>query len=202
MTYNEVKAVMMEKGYRFFMNINSINIIGVRNNTSDNKFGGHIYVLWIDGMGRERILDLAATTKPGTHWLLNPLNLRGTAIMKEGQYLGAYKLGIHNRSRPSKSYEALEQVKSIDYYRDNTKDSKHDIGGKVYKDIIKMNIHRASKSGWSKFVDKWSAGCQVITGLTSKDKTNWEDFIDLVKLSKDAYGNSFSYTLLNERDFE
>ena len=131
------------------------------------------------------------TTKPGTHWLLKPLNRRGTAILKEGQYRGAYKIGLHGRSRPSRSYEALQQVQPMKYFRDNNKDSKNDYEGKIYEGNFYTNIHRSGKSGWSKFVNKWSAGCQVITGVDNGD-TEWNNFMELVRMSAEYYGNSFS----------
>lgn len=192
---------MLSKGYRFFTRVESINIVGIRTKDSTNEFSDFICVLYVDGNGREIIETFNATTKAGKHWLLNPLNSKGTAILREGQYLGAYKIGIHNRSRPSRSYEALEQKTSMEYYRDNNKDSLHDLVGPIYEGNYKTNIHRSGKTGWSRFVDKWSAGCQVITGRESNGQTSWERFMYLCKLSSKIYGNSFTYTLLNESDF-
>ena len=194
-TYKEVKNVLINKGFLFFKKPYSINIIGIRNSKTDNQFTCTLCVLYTtDNM--EPVIDYyPCTTKPGKHWLLKPLNSKGTAILQEGQYRGLYKIGKHNRSRPSKAYEALEQKGIANYFRDNNKDSKHDYSGQVFKGNFKTNIHRASSSGWSKFVDKWSAGCQVITG---KD---WLKFLKICKLSAKRYGNSFTYTLINENDF-
>ena len=202
LSYDDVKSVILKKGYRFFINVDSINIIGVRSNESTNKFSDYICVLWMDSNYNKHIQTFPCTTKPGKHWLLNPLNINGTIILMEGQYLGVYKLGIHNRSRPSRSYEALEQVKPMKYFRDNNKDQVLDYSGKIYEGNFKTNIHRSAKSGWSKFVDKWSAGCQVITGFfRNTETTNWERFLTLCKMSERKYGNLFSYTLINEKDF-
>lgn len=201
LTYRNVKRVMLQKGYKFFTRIDSINIVGIRVQDSSNEFSDRICVLYIDARGREVIETFRATTKAGKHWLLNPLNSKGTAIVCEGQYLGVYKIGIHNRSRPSRSYEALEQKGIMKYFRDNDRDSEHDYTGPIYEGNYKTNIHRSGKTGWSRFVDKWSAGCQVIAGVESNGQTSWERFMYLCKLSAKKYGNSFTYTLLNERDF-
>lgn len=150
LTYRKVKRIMEEKGYAFFTNPDSINIIGVRNNESTNEFSDYLCVLWIDSAtGREKIMVMPATTKPGRHWLLSPLHRKGTAILVEGQYRGAYKVGTHNRSRPSRSYEALEQKAIMKYFRDNNLDSIHDYNGPVYEGNFKTNIHRAAASGLS-----------------------------------------------------
>lgn len=199
-TYDEVKKIMESKNYKFFTSEESINIIGIRTNESTNEFNDVICVLWIDKSGEKRIEYFPCTTKPGKHWLLRPISSKGAAILVEGQYLGVYKIGLHNRSRPSSSYKALEQVKPMKYYRDNNMDDKHDYSGKIYEEIIKSNIHRAAESGWSKFVDKWSAGCQVITGIENTT-TEWNIFLSLVDMSAKRYGDTFSYTLLNKNDF-
>lgn len=41
-----------------------------------------------------------ATTDPGTFYRENPLSVKGTAIMKPGQYRGAYMIGRHRGCEP------------------------------------------------------------------------------------------------------
>lgn len=200
-SFNEVKEIMRTKELVFFSKPMSINIIGIRDNESTNEFNDTMCVLFYDKKNVPRIYHFPCTTKAGSHWLLNPMRKAGTAILKEGQYRGLYKLGVHNRSRPSRSYKALEQKENAQYYRDGNKDSKHNYNGVVYVGNYKTNIHRAGKSGWSKFVDKWSAGCQVITGIYENKQTNWDKFLSLCEESIKLYGNSFTYTLLNRNDF-
>jgi len=157
-------------------------------------------VAYYDDKRKAHVHYFDCTTTPGNHWLLNPLNVNGTAIMVPGQYRGLYKIGLHNRSRPSRSYEALEQKGIAKYYRDNNKDNKLDFTSKIYEGNNKTNIHRAASSGWSTFIDKWSAGCQVITGKYTENTTNWDKFMELCKLSSRRYSNSFTYTLLTTDD--
>lgn len=194
-SYSKLKSIMTGKGYKFFTSPMSVNIIGIRTNVSNNEFNDVICVAYLDDEWKSHIEYFPCTTKPGRHWMLSPMHSKGTAIIIEGQYRGAYKVGTHNRSRPTRSYQALEQQKPMKYFRDNNLDDKHDYEGPIYEGVFKTNIHRASTSWMSKFVDKWSAGCQVITG-----PENWLRFLKLCNLSKDRYGNSFTYTLLNKDD--
>ena len=47
----------------------------------------------------------------------------------------------------------------------------------------------------STYVEKWSAGCQVIA---SND--DWHEFMDICRLARDTWGNSFTYTLIESDD--
>jgi hypothetical protein len=205
---NIIKAIK-GKGYKFFSKGSyNLNIIGIRSNDSQSdRFDDEIHVLFKDEKGEECHEVFPCTTDPGKHWLLNPMNKKGTIIMVPGQYRGAYQIGIHGRSRGN-GYKALEQVKEITYVRDNSKDSELDF--KLYADMTtdhnsdkfeisnaKTNIHRASK--WKNLlnVGRYSAGCQVIQ---SPDLFN--RLIVLCELQiKHNQGKSFTYTLLEEKDF-
>lgn len=201
---NIIKAIK-GKGYKFFSKGSyNLNIIGIRSNDSQSdRFDDEIHVLFKDEKGEECHEVFPCTTDPGKHWLLNPMNKKGTIIMVPGQYRGAYQIGIHGRSRGN-GYKALEQVKEMTYVRDNSKDSELDF--KLYADHnsdkfeisnAKTNIHRASK--WKNLlnVGRYSAGCQVIQ---SPDLFN--RLIVLCELQiKHNQGKSFTYTLLEEKDF-
>ena len=83
-------------------------------------------------------------------------------------------------------------------YRDNNNDNKYDRNeAKVDEGLFGINIHRAtSRAGkTSTYVDKWSAGCQVIS---SND--DWNKFLKICERARDIHGNSFSYTLLSSKD--
>ena len=58
-----------------------------------------------------------------------------------------------------------------------------------------INIHHASYHGTSTQVNKWSAGCQVIASID-----DFNTLMSLANKSKKQYGNSFTYTLLDEQD--
>ena len=125
----------------------------------------------------------------------------GTLIMLTGQYRGAYKVGYHNRSRGrDKMYKALEQISQISYVRDEDRDDELDISGDVIFGNFKTNIHRANEeSGRNGLatIGKYSAGCQVI-----RLYEDFKGFISLCEKSAELWGNSFTYTLFDESDFE
>jgi len=200
----EIVDVMGSKGYVFFdRGRYNLNIIGIRStNSQSDSFDDEIHVLYKDQHGNEKHEVFPCTTDPGKHWLLNPLNIRGTIILVPGQYRSVYKIGLHNRSRPSKSYKALEQIKPMTYVRDNSKDAKLDLN--LYLDsnnyessIAKTNIHRASQWKETLNVGRYSAGCQVIQSPTKFDR-----FISLCESQVEwGSGETFTYTLLEEKDF-
>lgn len=196
MNLNEegVLKAFADKDYKFFISPYSVNIFGIRMKTGTNKFDDYLCVAYYDDKGCFMNHVYLATTEPGDDYMLKPLHKDGTAIMLEGQYRGAYKL-LHHRG-----YPALRQVKPIRFFRDDNKDIEHDLKGvgKFIEEVILANIHHAnnSESTPSTYVDKWSAACQVIRKIT-----DWDNFLKLVRVSKDMYGNSFTYTLFNKTDF-
>lgn len=191
-TVEVLQKAMEKKGYRFFVNDTkdyNINIIGVRSSDmTPNTFNDLMCVCWkYNGRWFLRVYD--CTTDPGLYYLQNPMNSKGTAIMVPGQYSGCYEIGLH------KCYQALRQKKPMRYWRDNNKDGRYDMGGKVYEEIGYTNIHRANDKKKSLQVDKWSAGCQVIA-----DPKDFAELMRICNNAKNIYGNSFTYTLLEEKD--
>ena len=49
----------------------------------------------------------------------------------------------------------------------------------------------------STYVNKWSAGCQVIA---SND--DWMEFLSICQEAREHWGNSFSYTLIESKDIK
>ena len=143
---------------------------------------------WFDGVWT--LFAFPGTTDPGIYYRENPLNLRGTAIMKPGQYRGAYKVGRH------KGYKALQQVGSITVYRDANGDAELDTTGATEQGINAINIHRANRIRASTRVEKWSAGCQVM-----QDPDHFDFFMTLCDRAAKKFGNSLTYTLLESEDF-
>lgn len=190
----QIVAVMRGKAYRVFKNPkgHDINLVGIRNSASDaNRFDDWINAFyWYDGAWNH--FAFPGTTDPGTFYRQNPLNLRGTAIMKPGQYRRAYKVGKH------KGYKAMQQIGAITVYRDNNKnDELNTIGTAEHAGLHAVNIHRANRIRASTQVDKWSAGCQVM-----QDPNHFDFFMTLCSRGADKFGNSFTYTLLESDDFD
>lgn len=213
-TLDKLRAVIHAKTgrdgapYRFFENgAYNLNIIGVRRETSkSNEFDDLLLVAYRDDRSAWQLKEYKITTDPGKPWLLKPMDPAGTAVMVPGQYAGAYAIGLHGRSFASGPYKALEQVAPIAYVRDGNKDEKIDVS--LYRDpakaakaifwgILKTNIHRASKWAPVRTVETYSAGCQVF-----QDPKAFEEFLALCERSRANFKkNSFTYTLLEERDF-
>jgi len=180
-----------DKGYAFFHGPMSVNVFGIRCTTGTDEWDDKICIAWFCEDGEFHLRTFDATTDPGHYWLRHPMRSTGCAIMVEGQYRSSYFVGPHGRSK----YEACRQGKDIPVYRDNNKDSKHDLDPSTIDDGLHYtNIHH----GWSaKKVSKNSAGCQVI-----KSKAQFENkFMPIIKESCDRYGKFFTYTLLNSKDF-
>ena len=196
-TRKQIETAVKAKGYKWFENGDyNLNIVGVRNaetlNEVTNKFDDHLTLSYkVDGEWNYHCFD--ATTDPGKHWVDNVLNEAGVAILKENQYRGSHKIGLHQGK-----YEALRQQKPVQVYRDNNLDNCYDMDESTLQEgIFGINIHRATKWEGKKStqIDKWSAGCQVIAA-----NDDFRLFMEICNKAKDTWGNSFTYTLINSDD--
>jgi len=190
----EIVAIMDAKGYAVFTNDTkplNINYVGIRDTSGVNSFNDLLVMFW-KYKGHWSSFWRTATTDPGTYWLENPMNPHGTAILKEGQYRGAWKLGLHQGK-----YDALVQRKEVTVIRDGNKDGVLDLDA-GYEDtgFFGINHHRANAKNESIQVDKWSAGCQV-----TADPHLYDIFIQICKESEEIWGEGMTYTLLNKNDF-
>ena len=123
----------------------------------------------------------------------NPINPTGTAILVPGQYRSTWKLGRHQRK-----YEALVQRKPVKVWRDNNQDEIIDYNNIELlseEGYFGINIHRSNPYDQSYVVNRWSAGCQVF-----KKVEDYNNFMELCKESAKIYGNSFTYTLITEKE--
>ena len=199
-TREQIQSTVESKGYKYFTDDNNkgydVNIVGIRNDYTGravtNRFDDKITISYkIDNEWQYYEFD--CTTDPGDDWVENILNEKGVAILKPGQYRGSHKLRLHQGK-----YLALGQKKEVTVYRDRNKDNVYDFDeSKTDTGIFGINIHRATKHAGKKstYIDKWSAGCQVIA---SND--DWHCFLDICQSAREIHGNSFSYTLLNSTD--
>lgn len=148
-----------------------------------NTFNDLLYVIyfhknsWVE-------MSFPITTLPGNYYLSNLLNSKGTAILKEGHYKDAYKIGLH------KGENALIQCAPVTVYRDKNRDENFDLI-EPESGMFGINIHRAGKL--SHFVNSWSAGCQVF-----KVEEDFNFVFALCRDSASRFGNRFSYTLIEE----
>jgi len=166
----------------------NINIVGVRtDDNTANSFNDWMIIFWKYG-GWWNNMTFPISADPGTYWRENPMNVKGTAILKPGQYSGMWQVGKHQGK-----YDALVQRKPCTVYRDNNKDNVLDTNSSTDSGLFAINHHKAGKN--STQVDKWSAGCQVQPN---------EDLFDIemriFKQAAENWGNSFTYTLIHQND--
>ena len=75
---------LVRKGYKIYEKPFQLNIVGVRANTTvPDKFDDIIYVFYKDDKGKWLGKAYPATTDTGTYWLKNPMNSKGSALLKE-----------------------------------------------------------------------------------------------------------------------
>lgn len=194
LTREIVEKAVKGKGYLWFEKGDfNLNIVGVRTHTKSmkatNLFDDRITISYKEN-GEWQFYSFKATTEPSPLYLKNPLNKKGTAILKPMQHRKAYSLGLHQGQ-----YEALRQVGELKVYRDDDRDSDYDYINESASFNDGINIHRASPTGESIYIEKWSAGCQVIANI--KD---WNKFLSVVKKSASIHGSKFTYTLITTDD--
>ncbi len=197
MTADQYRKVLTNKGYAFFDKGNyNLNIIAVRNDSGDaSKFDDFINVVYkLDG---EWVCDVyPATTEPGPNllrWPLKSVRHKGAAILIPAQYRSVYQIGTHGGKR---KYTALVQRGGpVKVWRDNNRDAHADTGGEWEKGMFGINIHRHWGSDEREYTGGVSAGCQVF-----QDSRDFYEFMETCNKSADTWGNSFTYTLLEEKD--
>ena len=194
---NLYERAVTNKGYAFFDGRKpyNLNIIGIRSSEKfSNLFDDAIVVIYRD-KGREWVVDMyEATTDPGKTSLTDPLNKNGCAILVPDQYRGVYKLDMHG----GKYLALCHRLGEVKVYRDDDRDKNYDLDESTIEEgYFGINIHRGKRSGDTKYVNSWSAGCQVF-----KNSKDFYEFMDTCQVSADRFKNSFTYTLLNEEDLD
>lgn len=184
-----ILEAVAKAGHKVFENGDyDLNIIGYRNpNGKPNKFDDLMFCCYKKN-GLWQMESWQITTDPGLHWMEKPLNVKGTAILKAGQYRGVYRIAKHRGK-----YNALcQRGGKMTVWRDNNKDDSYD-----YEDTqtgyFGINIHRAHAEREINHVGKYSAGCQVFRRREDLDRLLWLCQMQ-IKIHK---WETFSYTLLD-----
>jgi hypothetical protein len=173
-----------------------LNLFGIRsNNVESNTFDDLLGCIYRDEQLAFQLEVWPATTDPGLYWLQNPSRVEGTAILVPGQYRGVYRIDMHGGAYPA----LCQRNGPVKVWRDNNKDGTLDWGGPEYSGYYGINIHHASYSGTSQQVNKWSAGCQVISNIS-----NFNRMMELARLQIQFHPTweSFTYTLLTEDEIK
>jgi len=176
-TIGELQFEFKRLGYQWF----DFMIVGIRSTANKpNEFDDLIGLV-----ANGKITWFTGTTNPGTHWLKNIMNPKGTALLKPGQYVDTWEIGLHQGK-----YEAFKQAKPVTVYRDKDLDDIAEETAVTDTGLFGINIHRANEKAISRLIDKWSAGCQVLN--------NPADFKILLDEAKASKKKAFTYTLLKE----
>jgi hypothetical protein len=193
---DKIKKAVESKGYKWFEGGDyNLNIVGVRNSNTNgvvtNKFDDMITLTYEVG-DVLKYHEFDATTDPGAHWEKNLLSKDGVAILVPNQYRGSHTIGMHQGK-----YEALKQQKPVKVYRDKNMDGKYDmLAENIQEGIFGINIHKAgSRIEGSTQIDKWSAGCQVLS-----KESDFNKLMELAHKASALYGKSFTYTLIESKD--
>jgi len=194
----QIQQAVECKGYKYFTGTKGydVNIIGIRNSTTKNKvtnkFDDLITLSYLNKEGEWQYHEYKGTTDPGKYWSENIIDNSGVAILKPGQYRGSHQVAFHQGK-----YEALCQRKPLKVYRDDNRDNHYDLReSTIQEGIFGINLHKAGgRVNGSTQIDKWSAGCQVFS-----KESDFEKFMILINKSKNIWGNSFTYTLIESKD--
>jgi hypothetical protein len=190
----KIVRAMEAKGYRVFRNSRknfNLNIAGIRRtNGAPDKFNDQIVVFWLFE-DKWHFREYNATTDPSLAFLNTPVNQPGNMVLKEGQYLSAFRLG-----RTQGKYKALVQARPLTVIRSFKRNSLLLMTfGKQQTGFFGINICHVPGSGMNVFARQCTAGSQLFA--------NAGDYADFVKLCEYAllnWANSFTYTLLNENN--
>lgn len=163
--YDKVIAYMEKNGLwickypecRNIVYLEGVDETGALNPDDPNKFNDLRTVFWTDGT-KLHWQAWDATTEPGTYFTNNPLNPKGAARIKFGQY-AAWRVGMHRGD-----HEALVQVREVPVHRDLNKDHSR-AGDTVYTGLFGINQHKGYNNA-PNAIGKASAGCLV--GRTNK----------------------------------
>ena len=225
-TVDNLLAVSKKRGYRVFEDYRkplNLNIWVVRSNNQEaGKFDDIQIVFWKD-VDRWNVHKFSCTADPSDHYLLNPINPKGTAIVKPDQYRGVWKLGLH---KGRANHPALVQNSAITVIRDFNRDAildykvptnlyrKHKettannnagLTTKWYNEdgilihiedtgYFGINNHRAHRNIIKDYVGNYSAGC-----IVQNDPHRYHDeFIPMIEESIPHWGNAFTLTLITE----
>jgi len=194
-TLTDLITFMHKSRYVIYEQPFELNIYGIRSiNKTVNVFNDRIGVFYKDLHGDWKHEYWSATTKPGLYWLRNILNPKGTAILKPGQYIDTYAIDKHN----GKYLALCQRHKEVEVYRDKNRNEIYDYDPlTIEKGFFGINLHRASLWRVLTNIDKNSAGCQVIPGIS-----NFERLMNLAEMHQKLYKNVFTYTLIKESDLK
>lgn len=186
---------MLAKGDRVDRKVGEYNIIyiegmnpnGTLNSDKPDSFNDLRLVIQIVG-NTPKIIDIwEATTEPSHHYTENPMNPKGAARIKFGQYQ-IWKVGTHGIGS-NEPHEALVQVANVTVHRDLNKDMIR-TGDKLDTGRFGINQHY----GYDYPRDNIGlAGAGCLVGRTRKGH---RDFMKLIKQDSRYQSNRNNYRFM------
>lgn len=198
---DKILEVMNSKGYRVYNTPTvdwNLNIIGIRNRSLVPERFDDTLVVFHNFLDNWLVSYYPITTDPSVFYLRNPMvdvAAKGTAILKEGQYQGAYMIDKHRNNY----YALCQRLQPVKVFRDNDRDGTLRLNpATVEEGMFAINIHKGPLNGdWNSENSIYSAGCQVFA-----DSRHFNEFMMKCRNGERQFGNKFTYTLLNESDFD
>lgn len=177
----------------------NLNLIAVRDTSPTlDAYGCRLYVLWREA-GNWVTRHWPITTYPGSHYLIRRLlSSKGCAILKEGQYRGAYAVDKHRGL-----YDALcQRLGAVTVYRDGNRNRTFELDPrKTETGMFGINIHAPVTLGdgvrnyVDNLVESSSAGCLVFQRVA-----DFREFMELIGKARASWGNKFTLTLIKDTD--
>jgi peptidoglycan hydrolase-like protein with peptidoglycan-binding domain len=175
---SRIISYMKSNGYEIAKGTREYNIVyvegidadGTVNRDAPNYFNDRRFVIQILDRKPKIIGNWEATTEPGFHYTYKPMNPKGAARIKFGQYK-AWRIGRHGTSEP---HEALIQVAPVTVHRDFNRDMIR-TGDRLDTGYFGINQH------WGYDLPRnniyfASAGC-----LVGRTRQGHREFMELIK---------------------
>jgi hypothetical protein len=187
--FDKVVAYMNRKGYWICRYPGCPNIVylegvdpdGKVNDDLPNVFNDLRVLFTIDPNGNAVTRVWEATSEPGRHWTINPMNPGGAARIAFDQYK-AWVVGTHLKGRAS-AHEALVQVEPVTVHRDLNRDFNR-TNDKTDTGLFGINQHWGYDAP-KEDLGNTSAGC-----LVGRTKSGHREFMAALKADPRFVANS------------
>jgi hypothetical protein len=180
--FDKVVAYMKAQGYFICRHWECKNIVylegvdadGTLNDDAPNAFNDVRMVFSVGRDGRPQFADAVweATTEPGEHWTIRPMNPKGAARIAFNQYK-AWSVGTHRSSSPQR-HEALVQTAPVTVYRDLNQDYRRP-GDQMDTGMFGVNQH------WGYDLPRGDLGSASAGCLVGRTRDGHREFMALIK---------------------
>lgn len=172
-----IVQAMRAAGYQLSAEPGQVNVVyvegmdpdGTPNANKPNEFNDSRFVIVFAGNAPTLLGAWEATTEPSLHWTKHPMNAKGAARIKFGQYK-AWRVGTHNNN-----HEALVQRANVTVCRDLNQDFKREGDKEDTGDGFGINQH------WGYDLPKGDLGTSSAGCLVGRKKAGHREFMAIVK---------------------